>query len=134
MSATTSVPDFDHLASSQKEFVVVVLPNAPGLYYLSGRAGFGKSHVARFLVDAFRSIGLRVAVTGTTATAAGNIEGVTLHRLLKLSKGFDSSLDPSHELWSALKSIEVVVIDEISMATAHLLTGMDIVLHRAPPL
>ena len=59
-----------------KEFAVVVIVNAPGLYYLSGRTGFGKSHVARLLIDAFRSMRQRVAVTGTTATAAGNIGGV----------------------------------------------------------
>ena len=77
------------------------------------------------------SMGQRVAVTGTTATATENIGGVTLHRFLKLSKDFDSSLDPSDELWPALKFIDAVVIDEISMATAHLLAGMDNVLRRA---
>lgn len=131
LSCTAPSPDFGTLAPSQREFAVVVLASPPGLYYLSGRAGFGKSHVARFLVDAFRSMGQRVAVTGTTATAAGNIGGVTLHRFLQLSKGFESRLDPSNHLWPALKEISVVIVDEISMATAHLLAAMDHVLRRA---
>lgn len=76
-------------------------------------------------------MGQLVAVTGTTATAAGNIGGVTVHRFLKLSKGFESSLDPSHAMWPTLKSIDVVIIDEISMATAHLLQALDHVLRRA---
>ena len=98
---------------------------------MSGRAGFGKSHVARFLVDAFRSMGQRVAATGTTATAAGNIGGVTLHRILQLSNGFESGLNPSNPLWPALQDITVLIIDEISMDTAHLLAATDHVLRRA---
>ena len=116
-AVTTADPDapdpnqptlFEQLSPSQKEFAVVALGGAQGLYYLSGRAGFGKSHLARFLVHAFRSMGQLVAVTGTTATAASNIGGVTVHRFLKLSKGFESSLDPSHAMWPTLKSIGVV--------------------------
>ena len=87
--------------------------------------------MARFLVDAFRSMGQRVAVTGTTATAAGNIGGVTLHRFLQLSNGFESGLNPSNPLWPALQDITVLIIDEISMATAHLLAATDHVLRRA---
>lgn len=131
LSALTP-PDFGGLSTSQREFAVVVLASPPGLYYLSGRAGFGKSHVARFLVDAFRTMGQRVAVTGTTATAAGNIGGVTLHSFLKINpKNFESDLGPSNPLWPALKDITAVVVDEISMATAHLLAAMDHVLRRA---
>ena len=74
-------PKFDALSLSQKEFVVVTLTSPLALYYLRGRAGFGKSHRARFLVDDFRLMGQRVAVTGKTATAAGNIKGVTFHRV-----------------------------------------------------
>ena len=131
LAGATAPPDFEDLAPSQREFAAVVLGSEPGLYYLSGRAGFGKSHVARFLVDAFRSMGQRVAVTGTTATAAGNIGGVTLHRFLQLSKGFESGLNPSNPLWPALQEITVLVIDEISMATAQLRAATDHVLRRA---
>ena len=122
---------FERLSASQREFAVVVLGSAPDPYYLSGRAGFGKSRVARYLVHAFRSVGKLVAVTGTTATAASNIGGVTLHRFLKLSKGFESSLEPSHAMWPVLKTISVVIVDEISTATAHLLSALDHVLRRA---
>ena len=131
LAGTAAPPDFEDLAPSQREFAAVVLGSEPGLYYLSGRAGFGKLHVARFLVDAFRSMGQRVAVTGTTATAAGNIGGVTLHRFLQLSNGCKSGLNPSNPLWPALQDITVLIIDEISMATAHLLAATDHVLRRA---
>ena len=131
LSGITASPDFKELAPSQKEIAVVVLASSPVLYYLSGRAGSGKSHVARSLVHAFRSMGQGVSVTGTTATAAGNIGRVTLHRFLQLSKGFESGLDPSNPLGLALKEMSVVIIDEISMATAHLLTTADHVLRRA---
>ena len=122
---------FERLSASQREFAVVVMGSAPDLYYLSGRAGIGKSHVARYLVHSFRSVGKLVAVTGTTATAANNIGGVTLHRFLKLSKGFESSLEPSHAMWPVLKTISVVIVDEISIASAHLLNALDHVLRRA---
>ncbi|CAB1102611.1 unnamed protein product [Ectocarpus sp. CCAP 1310/34] len=92
LSGTFTPPEFALLAPSQKEFAAVVLSSEPNLYYLSGRAGFGKSHVARFLVDAFRSMGQCVAVTGTTATAAGNIGGVTLHRFCSCPKGSSPAL------------------------------------------
>ena len=131
LSGITAPPDFEELAPSQKEIAVVVLASPPALNYLSGRAGFGKSPVARFLVHAFRSMGQRVAVTGTTIIAAGNIGGVTLHRFLQLSKGFEPGLDPSNPLWPALKEIRVVIINEISMVTAHLLAAADQLLRRA---
>ena len=76
-------------------------------------------------------MGQRVAVTGTTATAMGNIGRVTLHRFLQLSKGFESGIDPSNPLWPVLKEISVAIIDEISMAMAHLLAAADHVLRRA---
>ena len=123
-------PAFNTLPQSQKEFAVVALANPPALYYLSGRAGFGKSHLPRSIVDAYCLMGQRVAVTGTTASATGNIGGVTIHKNLQLSRGFESRLDPSNPLWPALKTIHVVIIDEISMATAHLLMAMDHVLRR----
>lgn len=69
-------PDFEELAPPQEEIVVVVLVSSNATSYLSGRAGYGKSRVARFLVHAFRSMGQRVAVTGTITTAAGSIGGV----------------------------------------------------------
>ena len=131
LSGITAPPDFDEITPLQKQFAVVVLASSPALYYLSGRSGFGKSHVARFLAHAFRSMGQRVAVTGTTATAAGNIGGVTLHCFLQLSKGFGSGLDPSNPLWPALKEISVVIIDETCIAPAHLLAAADHDLQRA---
>ena len=69
-----------------------------------------------------------MAITGRTATASGNTGGVTLHRFLQLSNGFESGLKPCNPLWHELQDITVLIIDEISMATVHLLAATDHVL------
>ena len=83
---------------------------------LSGVAGTGKS----FLIDAIRALlKQKCAVTATTGKASYNIQGVTIHSLLKLPVGPRGNKDFTGQslsrLQESLKGIKYIIIDEYSM-------------------
>ena len=53
-------------------------------FFITGKAGTGKTTLLREAVDALRSLHKKVAVTASTGVAANNAGGVTLHSLLKI--------------------------------------------------
>ena len=81
-----------------------------------GVAGTGKSYLINSLRSTLQS---KCAVTATTGKAAFNIQGVTIHSLLKLPVGISNKKDLSGEglcrLQETLNGIEYIVIDEYSM-------------------
>ncbi|XP_028298421.1 uncharacterized protein LOC114460697 [Gouania willdenowi] len=110
----------------------------PFHYFVSGGAGCGKSHVIRCIyaeatrilreLPRFRDIAdmsqPAVLLTAFTGTAAFNIGGKTLHSVLKLPRsleppyqGLGNTLD---ELRAVLSSVEILIIDEISMVSKKL--------------
>ncbi|XP_051802391.1 uncharacterized protein LOC127533424 [Acanthochromis polyacanthus] len=110
----------------------------PFHYFVSGGAGCGKSHVIKCIHEEATRI-LRqlprfrdaadmsqppVLLTAFTGTAAFNIAGKTLHSVLKLPRsleppyqGLGNALD---ELRATLSSVEILIIDEISMVSKKL--------------
>ncbi|XP_074549060.1 uncharacterized protein LOC141807175 [Halichoeres trimaculatus] len=110
----------------------------PFHYFVSGGAGCGKSHVIKCIYEEatrilrelprFRDIAdmsqPAVLLTAFTGTAAFNISGKTLHSVLKLPRsleppyqGLGNTLD---EVRAALSSVEILIIDEISMVSKKL--------------
>ena len=81
-----------------------------------GEAGTGKS----YLINAIRSLLPQTcAITATTGKAAYNIQGVTIHSLLKLPVGPRGNNDLKGQslirLQESLKDVKYIVIDEYSM-------------------
>ncbi len=103
--------------------------------FLTGKAGTGKTTFLRRLrADSSK----RLVVTAPTGVAAINAGGVTLHSFFQLpfgpfipgSETSRSQFRFSREKIDTIKSLDLLVIDEISMVRADLLDGVDNVLRR----
>lgn len=97
---------------------------------ISGRAGTGKSTLLRLIVEAETDAGRAVQVVAPTGVAALNVRGQTIHKLF----AFRANLSPDLRDYRpprALRDLDLLVVDEISMARADLVDMMDLALRRA---
>ncbi|MEZ4990971.1 MAG: HRDC domain-containing protein [Saprospiraceae bacterium] len=104
--------------------------------FLTGKAGTGKT---TFLHRVKREVDKRLAVVAPTGVAAINAHGVTIHSLFQLPFG---PITPDmmretinkrrfgREKINLVKSLDLLIIDEISMVRADLLDALDQVLRR----
>jgi len=102
--------------------------------FLTGKAGTGKT---TFLHNLKENCEKRMVVTAPTGVAAINAGGVTLHSFFQMPFGPfipGSEHTRQHkfnrEKINIIKSLDLLVIDEISMVRADLLDGIDSVLRR----
>jgi hypothetical protein len=105
--------------------------------FLTGRAGTGKT---TFLHNLKVKSPKRMIVVAPTGVAAINAGGVTIHSFFQLPFGpivpgyadtnAKSAMRFSKQKRSIIKSLDLLVIDEISMVRADLLDGIDQVLRR----
>ncbi|MBL7781943.1 MAG: AAA family ATPase, partial [Saprospiraceae bacterium] len=105
--------------------------------FLTGKAGTGKT---TFLQRIKQDTPKRMVVVAPTGVAAINAGGMTIHSFFQLPFGpflpGSSSFDPSRmrrfsgEKIRLIQSIDLLVIDEISMVRADVLDGIDDVLRR----
>ncbi|WP_317166913.1 helix-turn-helix domain-containing protein [Winogradskyella schleiferi] len=106
--------------------------------FLTGKAGTGKT---TFLHKLRRQSQKRIVVVAPTGVAAINSKGVTIHSFFQLPFG---PILPNDELGSSssfnrrfsktkiniIKSLDLLIIDEISMVRADMLDGIDKTLRR----
>ena len=102
--------------------------------FLTGKAGTGKT---TFLRDVVSNSSKRVVVVAPTGIAAINAGGVTIHSFFQLplhpfipGAKIESKFAFSKEKRSIIHTIDVLVIDEISMVRSDLLDAVDSVLRR----
>ncbi len=102
--------------------------------FLTGKAGTGKTTFLRSVVQNSRK---RVVVVAPTGIAAINAGGATMHSFFQLplhpwvpGMKFESKFAFSKEKRSIIKTIDLLIIDEISMVRADLLDAVDSVLRR----
>lgn len=102
--------------------------------FLTGKAGTGKT---TFLHNLKFDCTKRLVITAPTGVAAINAGGVTLHSFFQLPFGpyvpgsdFNRKFKFNREKIQLLKSLDLLIIDEISMVRADLLDGVDSVLRR----
>ena len=120
----------------QLELAYNFVRNTDKNIFLTGKAGTGKTtFLHRIKAEAVK----RMAVVAPTGVAAINAKGVTIHSLFQLPFG---PLLPdrakaemrqrrfNRKKINLLKSLDLLVIDEISMVRADLLDGIDRVLRR----
>ena len=105
--------------------------------FLTGKAGTGKT---TFLHKLKREANKRMVVVAPTGVAAINAKGVTIHSFFQLpfgpilphddmaSSGFKRKFNKTKI--NIIKSLDLLVIDEISMVRADLLDGIDKTLRR----
>jgi len=103
--------------------------------FLTGKAGSGKT---TFLRQVKAESGKRMAVVAPTGVAAINAGGMTIHSLFQLPFGLhvpDGHRREEHKKFSRqklnlIRSLDLLVIDEISMVRADLLDAVDDALRR----
>ena len=105
--------------------------------FLTGKAGTGKTTFLRRLQQESRKRTIVVAPTGVAAINAG---GVTIHSFFQLAPGLflpggqmnalRNHYSFSKQKVNILQSLDLLVIDEISMVRADLLDAVDAVLRR----
>ncbi|MDR0940946.1 MAG: AAA family ATPase, partial [Bacteroidales bacterium] len=101
--------------------------------FLTGKAGTGKTTFLRTLQE---TLPKRMAVVAPTGVAAINARGVTIHSFFQLPFGpILGDFKPDQQKLSKqkiniIKSLDLLVIDEISMVRADVLDGIDTVLRR----
>lgn len=105
--------------------------------FLTGKAGTGKT---TFLHKLKNKTSKRMIVTAPTGVAAINAGGVTLHSFFQLPFGpfvpgseFQGQMEQrrfSKEKINIIKSLDLLVIDEISMVRSDLLDSVDFILRR----
>ena len=104
--------------------------------FLTGKAGTGKT---TFLHNLKKTLHKRMAIVAPTGVAAINAGGVTIHSFFQLPFGphIPESISSSasihkfnRERINLIKSLDLLVIDEISMVRADMLDAIDEVLRK----
>lgn len=113
-----------------------VVANTDTHIFLTGKAGTGKT---TFLRELRRILPKRMVVVAPTGIAAINAQGTTIHSFFQLSFGphipgtqrkKDKRYHFRKQKIRLLRSIDLVVIDEISMVRADVLDAVDEVLRQ----
>ncbi len=91
---------------------------------LTGPAGSGKTFVLNQFIRHARQEGKIVAVTASTGLAATHMNGSTIHAWSGIGI-YDSLPEKHHENIDAIKSADVLVIDEVSMLHDYRLDMVD---------
>ena len=114
----------------------------PYFVFLSGSGGVGKSHVIRLIhsdcinllrhcrrngAECYDAGDVMVLLTAPTGTAAFNIGGLTLHSALLINdmQGGKLSAENLNSLRNCLGRLRVLVIDEVSMVGAQMISQID---------
>jgi hypothetical protein len=122
--------------NTQLELAAQFVHNTNKNIFLTGKAGTGKT---TFLHNLKKTLHKRMAIVAPTGVAAINAGGVTIHSFFQLPFGpYIPESNPNEQRYSRfnkekinlIKSLDLLVIDEISMVRADMLDGIDEVLRR----
>lgn len=96
-----------------------------GVYFLTGKAGTGKSTVSREII---KELSGSIVVTAPTGIAAVNVGGQTLHSFFKLSTDFTqlAKREKLSALKETLEKTKLILVDEVSMVRADVLDAVDV--------
>ena len=118
-------------APGMKQSTALAVLQSGSNVFLTGQAGAGKTYVLRQYIAYLRARQVAVAVTASTGIAATHMGGQTLHAWSGM--GIRESLEQhdlermakNAKLVKALKTVQVLVIDEISMLHARQFAMLD---------
>jgi ATP-dependent exoDNAse (exonuclease V) alpha subunit len=95
--------------------------------FLTGGAGVGKTTITRKIIQMYEDEAKKVAKLASTGMAATLIQGQTLHSFFDLGIAADvdeleknGKLEPKKKIKKLIASMDLIVIDEISMVSAAL--------------
>ena len=122
-------PEYKTLTKDQKKFFKAFFTRQN--VFLTGEAGTGKSYCIEILQKYCQTIGVFVAKTATTGVAALNIGGQTVHSWAGLGLADNSIEQIKRDSYKNKKARDrilgasVLIVDEISMASADLLNKLE---------
>ena len=112
--------------SDEQKKLKEIIEKSKNHIFVTGKAGTGKSTLLREITQpgAFKS---KFAVVSFTGIAARHIGGATIHSTFDIHKDHTPTdlLHPRPDAIAALRGIDVLVIDEVSMVSSDLLDAVD---------
>ena len=102
--------------------IIYDIDNTENNYFITGKAGTGKSTLLQYLNITLNKSCVLLAPTGR---AAINIKGQTLHSFFYLESGVLQPKDYKHKKNKKLKNIDILIIDEVSMVRADILDSIN---------
>lgn len=121
----------DITLSSEQQNLFDKIENSSNHFFITGKAGTGKSVLLQFFKQKSAK---KVVVCAPTGVAALNVGGQTIHSLFRIPPAFierDSLKPVGYKTARLLQNIDTVVIDEISMVRADLMDAIDYRLRQA---
>ena len=123
------------ILNPQIELAYQYVQNTNTNIFLTGKAGTGKT---TFLHRIKKESVKRLAVVAPTGVAAINAKGMTIHSLFQLpfgafvpgNKNLEQQRKFSRQKIDLIRSLDLLIIDEISMVRADLLDAIDDVLRK----
>lgn len=114
----------DITLSAEQQALFKIMEETHQHLFITGRAGAGKSVLLRHFRE---NTSKRVVVAAPTGIAALNVRGQTIHSLFKLPPELyrPGRLEDNSRLYTLLKRIDTLVIDEVSMVRADLIDAID---------
>lgn len=105
------------------------LENSSDSFFITGRAGTGKSTLLELFIKTTKR---NVVVLAPTGIAALNVKGQTIHSFFNLPPKLvqPSELHFMKYKTKLMKAIEIIIIDEISMVRADILDHIDYLMRR----
>lgn len=122
--------------SSPQDMALQILGTTDMHVFLTGKAGTGKT---TFLLNLDKHLSKRMIVLAPTGIAAINAHGMTIHSFFQLPftpyiPGYEYKKDQNYKIGKnkleLIRSLDLLVIDEISMVRADLLDAIDTELRR----
>lgn len=104
-----------------------------GNVFLTGEPGSGKTHTIKNYIAYLRDHGIEPAITASTGIAATHIHGMTIHAWSGLGvrstlSAYDLDAIATKEyLVRRINAAKVLIIDEVSMLSAQILTMVDVI-------
>jgi PIF1-like helicase/Helitron helicase-like domain at N-terminus len=92
-------------------------------FFITGSGGTGKSYIINLIVENLKSKNSNYLLLASTGVAATNIGGETIHSALRIQEkisGFQTLAFHDPDFFKFLKTIDTLIIDEISMVSALL--------------
>jgi ATP-dependent DNA helicase PIF1 len=101
-----------------------LMENTNDSFFVTGKAGTGKSTLLKYFRSQTKK---RVAVVAFTGLAAINVEGQTIHSFFGFPIGFiqPNAVKFNEDLEHLLRTLDTVIIDEVSMLRADLMDAID---------
>lgn len=115
--------------SKEQTAAINAMESSSDNFFVTGKAGTGKSVVLRHFVNTTKK---NVAVLAPTGIAALNVKGATIHSFFGLKNEVINvdEIEVSDKKKESLKNVDTIIIDEISMVRVDVFDAIDVILKQ----